>query len=153
MREFLLTFSSAFLRVITTYNGYSAPCPSPLLGISPSQHPPSLQFCLHDCPRGQPQGGRKLMQLLIPQLSSCPKLVREICSLHAPCLFSVPWQTSLVNYRTFSLWAWIQLHVFSSLYCRHPGREIAHDRKAVCHLPINSTDYVVLRDWESPSSL
>ena len=54
------------------------------------------------------------------QLSSCPKLVTETCSLRAYFLISVPWQTSLVNHRALSLSLSIPQY-FSSQCFRHPG--------------------------------
>lgn len=54
------------------------------------------------------------------QLSSCPKLVMETCSLQASFLISVPWQISLVNHRVLSLSLNIPQY-FSSQSFRHPG--------------------------------
>ena len=84
--EFLSTVLFTFLRVITVNrNTIFSASASYLLGVSPSQHLPSLELHLHYCPREEQQGGRKQMQLLIPQSPSCPKLVMKRCSPCAPC--------------------------------------------------------------------
>lgn len=46
--------------------------------------PNAKQLCLHDCPREEQQGRRKLMQLCLPDYLPVLKLMVEIRSLDAP---------------------------------------------------------------------